>query len=75
MGPSRLLDISIWAGPVCSMNCRINGTDVEDMGRPFYSTAHGANGTGRDKSKESRSNFGCACFALVEMIESTIGNR
>lgn len=37
---------SIWIGPVCSMYSRVNGTGVEYMGRPIYSIAHRADGTG-----------------------------
>ena len=48
MNRARLLDkiSNIWAGPIRSMNCRVNGTGVKCMGRPIYSTAHRANGTG-----------------------------
>lgn len=65
-----------WAGPVCSMNRRVNRTGVEYMGRPIYSTAPRAAGTGpftshANNRNGSRSIFDSTCSALVQMKELT----
>ena len=85
MGRARLLDkkSSIWARSVCSMNCRVNGTDVEYRCRPIYSTACRANGTGpfhsysihNANSRGVRSSAGRYPYTLTHPSQSSPGER